>query len=96
MNITDEIKNNECLKYHKDLHNHISNESIRCNSCTSTFHKQRDQRQLTFYRKNPYCLSCLKNKEILRYNPYYEGHLFSAHQLFAKKQWKGLTARRIF
>ena len=72
MNMTDEFKSNECLKYHKDLHNHISSESIRCNSCTSTFHKQRDQRQLTFYRKNPYCLSCLKNKDILKYNPYYE------------------------
>ena len=64
--MTDEIKNNECLKYH------ISSESIRCNSCTNTFHKQRDQHQLTFYRKNPYCLSCLKNKDILKYNPFYE------------------------
>ena len=64
-----EDKKNE---YHKDLHDHISSESIRCNSCTSTFHKQRDQCQLTFYRKNPYCLSCLKNKDILKYNPYYQ------------------------
>ena len=29
--------------------------------------------------------------EVLRYY-----HFFPAHKLFAKKQWKGLTARRIF
>ena len=57
-------------KCHKKLN--PSTKSIACNSCESRCHWYCAKNSLTMYRGQSYCRECLKQKDLIRYNPYFE------------------------
>ena len=70
MTMLDNNNINKCSKCYRYIHSRY--ESVRCNSCEDTFHKQCSKSTMTLYRNDPYCHSCLKCKDILRYNPFHD------------------------
>ena len=62
----------DCLydKCHKKLN--PTTKSVTCSSCDSRCHWYCAKNYLTNYRGQSYCRVCLKQKDLIKYNPYFE------------------------
>ena len=67
-----EISNDRKLCYDCGRNINRSSSMITCNCCHINFHKCCSKASTTVYRNCSYCLSCIKNNDIMRYNPYFE------------------------
>ena len=67
-----EISNDRKLCYDCGRNINRSSSMITCNCCHINFHKCCSKTSATVYRNCSYCLSCIKNNDIMRYNPYFE------------------------
>ena len=52
---------------------------ITCHSCVTNFHHRCSKMSTSTYRNNSYCLKCIKSKDIIRYNPYFDSLQHIAH-----------------
>ena len=59
-----------CAKYHKNLK--CINRAVKCNSCDSKYHSCCTKNNIAYHRGSCYCHPCLKQKDLLKYNPYFE------------------------
>ena len=67
INPYDDCLHDEC---HKKLNR--TTKSVTCSSCDSRCHWYCSKNYLTNYRGQSYCRACLKQKDLIRYNPYFE------------------------
>ena len=59
-----------CAKCHKNLK--YINRAVKCNSCNSKYHTCCTKNNIAYHRGSCYCHPCLKQKDLLKYNPYFE------------------------
>ena len=77
----------ECTKCHKNFdsnHKHTS-----CNICGSYYHQHCSKKQLVLHRGNSYCRPCLKVKDVIKYNPFYdfiETYTEELHKVYFQNQ----------
>ena len=59
-----------CAKCHKNLK--YINRAVKCNSCDSKYDLCCTKNNIAYHRGSCYCRPCLKQKDLLKYNPYFE------------------------
>ena len=61
---------NKCTKCHKNFNSNHKHTS--CNICGSNYHQHCSKKELVIHRGNSYCRPCLKIKDVIKYNPFYD------------------------
>ena len=60
----------KCTKCHKNFNSNHKHNS--CNICGRNYHQHCSKKELVIYRGNSYCRPCLKIKDVIKYNPFYD------------------------
>ena len=70
---------NNCSKMCCDCQKNInqSDNMIECNSCYIKFHRHCSRASTSTFRSHSYCKNCIKNKNTIRYNPYFDSLKYS-------------------
>ena len=70
---------NNCSKMCYDCQKNInqSDNMIECISCDIKFHRHCSRASTSTFRSHSYCENCIKNKDIIRYNPYFDSLKYS-------------------
>ena len=67
-----QINNDKKLCYDCGRNINQTSNMITCHSCDTNFHHRYSKMSTSTYQNNSYCLKCIKSKDIIRYNPYFD------------------------